>query len=59
MKTPYSCSHHYRLWQPGFCCGWDIRGFAGLSKEEGMSLAKQGMDVFSRLKMHPSQSSLQ
>ena len=29
-----------------FAAGADIRGFAGLSKEEGMALAKQGLGGF-------------
>ncbi len=36
-----------------FAAGADIRGFAGLSKEEGMSIAKQGMDVFFRIENAP------
>jgi enoyl-CoA hydratase len=36
-----------------FAAGADIRGFAGLSKEEGMSLAKQGMDVFFKIENSP------
>jgi enoyl-CoA hydratase len=32
-----------------FAAGADIRGFSGLSKEEGMTLAKQGLDVFFRI----------
>jgi enoyl-CoA hydratase len=36
-----------------FAAGADIRGFAGLSKEEGMSLAKQGMDVFFKIENAP------
>ena len=36
-----------------FAAGADIRGFAGLSKEEGKSLAKQGMDVFFKIENAP------
>ena len=36
-----------------FAAGADIRGFTGLSKEEGMSLAKQGMDVFFKIENAP------
>jgi enoyl-CoA hydratase len=36
-----------------FAAGADIRGFAGLSKEEGMLLAKQGLDVFFRIENAP------
>ncbi len=36
-----------------FAAGADIRGFAGLSKEEGMSLAKQGLDVFFKIENAP------
>ena len=36
-----------------FAAGADIRGFAGLSKEEGMTLAKQGMDVFFKIENAP------
>lgn len=36
-----------------FAAGADIRGFAGLSKEEGMSLAKQGMEVFFKIENAP------
>jgi enoyl-CoA hydratase len=36
-----------------FAAGADIRGFAGLSKEEGMALAKQGMDVFFKIENAP------
>jgi enoyl-CoA hydratase len=36
-----------------FAAGADIRGFAGLSKEEGVSLAKQGLDVFFRIENAP------
>jgi enoyl-CoA hydratase len=32
-----------------FAAGADIRGFAGLSVEEGISLASQGMDVFFKI----------
>jgi enoyl-CoA hydratase len=36
-----------------FAAGADIRGFAGLSREEGMALAKQGMDVFFKIENAP------
>jgi len=36
-----------------FAAGADIRGFNGLSKEEGMSLAKRGMDVFFKIENAP------
>ncbi|HEX3080656.1 MAG TPA: enoyl-CoA hydratase-related protein [Puia sp.] len=36
-----------------FAAGADIRGFNGLTKEEGMLLAKQGLDVFSRIENAP------
>jgi enoyl-CoA hydratase len=36
-----------------FAAGADIRGFNGLSKVEGMSLAKQGMDVFFKIENAP------
>jgi enoyl-CoA hydratase len=36
-----------------FAAGADIRGFAGLNKEEGMSLAKQGMDIFFKIENAP------
>jgi enoyl-CoA hydratase len=36
-----------------FAAGADIRGFAGLSDEEGMALAKQGMDVFFNIENSP------
>jgi enoyl-CoA hydratase len=36
-----------------FAAGGDIRGFNGLSKEEGMALAKQGMDVFFKIENAP------
>ena len=36
-----------------FAAGADIRGFAGLTKEEGMTLAKQGLDVFFRIENSP------
>jgi enoyl-CoA hydratase len=36
-----------------FAAGADIRGFTGLSKEEGMSLAKQGLDVFFKIENAP------
>ncbi len=32
-----------------FAAGADIRGFTGLTKEEGMNLAKQGLDVFFKI----------
>ncbi len=32
-----------------FAAGADIRGFSGLTKEEGMALAKQGLDVFFKI----------
>ncbi len=32
-----------------FAAGADIRGFIGLSKEEGMTLAKEGLDVFFKI----------
>jgi len=32
-----------------FAAGADIRGFTGLTKEEGMALAKQGLDVFFKI----------
>ncbi|HEV3222672.1 MAG TPA: enoyl-CoA hydratase-related protein [Puia sp.] len=32
-----------------FVAGADIRGFAGLTKEEGMALAKQGLDIFFKI----------
>ena len=36
-----------------FAAGADIRGFAGLTKEEGMALAKEGLDVFFRIENSP------
>jgi len=36
-----------------FVAGADIRGFAGLSKEEGMALAKQGLDTFFKIENAP------
>lgn len=36
-----------------FAAGADIRGFSGLSKEEGIELAKQGLDVFFRIENAP------
>src|SRR5579872_4817029 len=36
-----------------FAAGADIRGFNGLTKEEGMLLAKQGLDVFSMIENAP------
>jgi len=36
-----------------FAAGADIRGFAGLSKAEGMALAKQGLDVFFKIENAP------
>jgi len=36
-----------------FAAGADISGFHGLGKEEGMLLAKQGLDVFSRIENAP------
>jgi enoyl-CoA hydratase len=36
-----------------FAAGADIRGFTGLSKEEGMALAKQGLDVFFKIENAP------
>ena len=36
-----------------FAAGADIRGFGGLSKEEGMELAKQGLDVFFTIENSP------
>ena len=32
-----------------FAAGADIRGFSGLTKEEGIALAKQGLDVFFKI----------
>jgi enoyl-CoA hydratase len=36
-----------------FAAGADIRGFAGLSNEEGMALANQGMQVFFKIENAP------
>jgi enoyl-CoA hydratase len=36
-----------------FAAGADIRGFAGLTVEEGMQLARQGMDVFFKIENSP------
>jgi enoyl-CoA hydratase len=36
-----------------FAAGADISGFAGLSTEEGMALAKQGLDVFFNIENAP------
>lgn len=36
-----------------FAAGADIRGFEGLTKEEGMALAKQGLDVFFNIENAP------
>ncbi len=36
-----------------FAAGADIRGFSGLSKEEGMALAKQGLDIFFKIENAP------
>jgi enoyl-CoA hydratase len=36
-----------------FAAGADIRGFAGLTKEEGIALAKQGQDVFLKIENAP------
>ena len=36
-----------------FAAGADIRGFAGLSNEEGMALANQGMQVFFKIEHSP------
>lgn len=36
-----------------FAAGADIRGFTGLTAEEGMALAKQGMDVFFNIENSP------
>src|SRR6185295_6834855 len=36
-----------------FAAGADIRGFDGLSKEEGMELAKQGLDAFFTIENSP------
>lgn len=33
--------------------GADIRGFAGLTKEEGMALAKQGLEIFFKIERSP------
>jgi len=36
-----------------FAAGADIRGFTGLSYEEGMALARQGLDVFFKIENSP------
>ena len=36
-----------------FAAGADIRGFSGLSKEEGIALAKQGLDIFFKIENAP------
>jgi enoyl-CoA hydratase len=36
-----------------FAAGADIRGFSGLTKDEGMALAIQGMDVFFKIENAP------
>jgi enoyl-CoA hydratase len=36
-----------------FAAGADIRGFTGLTKDEGMALAKQGLDVFFKIENAP------
>ncbi len=36
-----------------FAAGADIRGFSGLTKEEGMALAKQGLDIFFKIENAP------
>jgi enoyl-CoA hydratase len=36
-----------------FAAGADIRGFAGLTKEEGMALAKVGLDIFFKIENAP------
>jgi enoyl-CoA hydratase len=36
-----------------FAAGADIRGFTGLSKEEGMGLAKKGLDIFFKIENAP------
>ncbi len=36
-----------------FAAGADIRGFAGLTKEEGMALAKQGLEIFFKIERSP------
>jgi enoyl-CoA hydratase len=36
-----------------FAAGADIRGFTGLSNEEGMALARQGLDVFFKIENSP------
>jgi enoyl-CoA hydratase len=36
-----------------FAAGADIRGFSGLTKEDGMALARQGMDVFFKIEKAP------
>jgi enoyl-CoA hydratase len=36
-----------------FAAGADIRGFTGLTKDEGIALAKQGLDVFFKIENAP------
>src|SRR5882724_13258362 len=36
-----------------FVAGADISGFPGLSKEEGMALAKKGQDIFLKIEQSP------
>jgi len=36
-----------------FAAGADIRGFDGLSKKEGMALAKEGLDIFFKIENAP------
>ncbi|MDP9042971.1 MAG: enoyl-CoA hydratase-related protein, partial [Bacteroidota bacterium] len=36
-----------------FAAGADIRGFEGLTKEQGMALAKEGLDVFFQIENAP------
>ncbi len=36
-----------------FAAGADIRGFAGLTKDEGMALAKLGLDIFFKIENAP------
>src|SRR5450755_203464 len=36
-----------------FAAGADISGFGGLTKEEGIALAKQGMDIFFKIENAP------
>src|SRR5450755_1653130 len=36
-----------------FAAGADIRGFAGLTKEEGMALAQVGLDIFFKIENAP------